>query len=97
MDKVLTIPAYVYLVTDEKTDVHSYALLDYQNYCKHVNKQVQIYLVQGREANVANVLAETESMTYLPSAYTLLTQRDPSNQVGALGIWILRKLFHKDF
>ena len=36
---------------------------------------------QGREANVANVLAETESMTYLPSAYTLLTQRDPSNQV----------------
>ena len=30
---------------------------------------------------MANVLAETESMTYLPSQYSLLTQRDPSHQV----------------
>ena len=38
--------------------------------------------MQGKEANIVNVLAETEVVSpSLPSSYTLLTQREPSNQV----------------
>ena len=38
---------------------------------------------QGKEAHVCNVLAETEAVVegLLTSSYTLVTQREPSNQV----------------
>ena len=40
---------------------------------------------QGKEANMVNVLAETEVVSpSLPSSYTLLTQREPGTQVGKL-------------
>ena len=40
------------------------------------------YCMQGKEANLVNVLAETELVSpSLPSAYTLLTQREPGAQV----------------
>lgn len=44
-------------------------------------------LDQGKEANVCNVLAETEAVVdCLPSNYTLVTQREPGNQVRVLAV-----------
>ena len=37
--------------------------------------------VQGADASMCNLLAETESLTGLTSSYSLLTTRDPAAQV----------------